>query len=291
VPAGGHGSIRYSVLEYEPSRRIVFEFSPGGGLSGSHRFELERLGPDRCRLRHVLEAKTSRWMRPLEPILIGWHDAMVETALDRAELGATGSLERRTRIPRWLRIANAAEIAIARALGRVPPAGGSHGGSLPLGYRMFRPAGILVPAALGAIAAIHAAWALGWRWPGGTDDALADRVVGAGAELPPEPVVWAVAALLAAGGAAVAAVAAGRRERFPRAATWTVASVLTVRGALYIPVDLADGLRSTYSQLDLALYSPLCLALGLGAAVVARGPRPGHARQSGWSTEPRGQVA
>jgi hypothetical protein len=142
--SGGHGSIRYSVLEYEPSRRIVFEFVPGGGLSGTHRFELEPLGPDRCRLRHVLEAETSRWMRPLEPILIGWHDAMVETALDRAELGATGSLDRRTRIPRWLRIVNGAEIAIARALGRIPPAAGRDGGRLPLGYRMFGPAGTVV---------------------------------------------------------------------------------------------------------------------------------------------------
>jgi hypothetical protein len=120
--SGGHGSIRYSVVEYEPSRRIVFEFSPDGSLSGTHRFELEPLGPDRCRLRHVLEAETSRWMRPIVPILVGWHDAMVETALDRAELGATGSLERRTRIPRWLRIVNGAEIGIGRALGRFPPA-------------------------------------------------------------------------------------------------------------------------------------------------------------------------
>jgi hypothetical protein len=97
--SGGHGSIRYSVLEYEPSRRIVFEFSPGGGLSGTHRFELERLGADRCRLRHLLEAETSRWMRPLEPILIGWHDAMVETALDSAP-PASSSRRRLARSPR-----------------------------------------------------------------------------------------------------------------------------------------------------------------------------------------------
>ena len=119
---GGHGSIRYSVVEYEPGRRIVFEFSPGGGLSGTHRFELEALGPHRSRLTHVLEAETSRWMRPVVPVLIGWHDAMVETALDGAELGATGSLERRTRIPLWLRIVNGTEIAIGRALGKLPPA-------------------------------------------------------------------------------------------------------------------------------------------------------------------------
>lgn len=122
--AGGHGSIRYSVIEYEPGRRVVFEFSPDGGLSGTHGFELEALGPDRCRLTHFLEAETSRWMRPVVPVLTGWHDAMVETALDRAELEATGYLERRTRIPRWLRIVNGIEIAVGRALGKLPPPAG-----------------------------------------------------------------------------------------------------------------------------------------------------------------------
>jgi Polyketide cyclase / dehydrase and lipid transport len=117
---GGHGSIRYSVVDYEPGRRLVFRFTPGGGLSGTHRFELEELGPERCRLTHILEADASRWTRPFVPVLIGWHDAMVETALDRAELGATGSLERPTRIPLWLRLVNGMEIAIGRALGKVP---------------------------------------------------------------------------------------------------------------------------------------------------------------------------
>jgi len=288
---GGHGSIGYSVAEYEPGRRIVFAFAPAGGLSGIHGFELEALGPDRCRLTHVLEAATRRWMRPIVPILIGWHDAMVETAFDRAELEATGSLKRRTRIPGWLRIVNETEIALGRALGKLPPAAGRDTGGLPLGYRMFRPAGVVVPSALGAIAAMHVAWALGWRWPGGTDRALAERVVGAGAELPAGPVVWVVAALLGAAATAVAAVGAGRRERFLRAATWSVAGILIARGALYIPVDLIGGLDSIFAQLDLALYSPLCVALGLGAAIVARGPRPSQERSLRWSAEPHGQVA
>ncbi len=291
---GGHGSIRYSVVEYEPGRRIVFEFSPDSGMSGTHGFEIEALGPDRGRLTHFLESETSRWMRPLVPILIGWHDAMIETALDRAELGATGSLKRPTGIPRWLRIVNATEIALGRALGKFPPPAERDTGRLPLGYRMFRPAVIIVPTALAAIAAIHAAWAMGWRWPGGSDEALAERVVGAGAELPPEPVVWALAALIGAAATVVAAVGAGQREPFLRAATWTVAGVLIARGALSIPIDLISGLDTTYAQLDLALYSPLCLALGLGAAIVARGPRPGHQKQqsgwSAWSQRPHGQA-
>jgi hypothetical protein len=119
---GGHGSIRYSVAEYRPGRRIVFEFSPGGGLSGRHGFVLEPDGPDRSRLTHVLEAQTSPWMRPIVPILVGWHDAMVETALDRAELEATGVLQRRTHIPRWLRTLNGVEIALGRARGTLHPA-------------------------------------------------------------------------------------------------------------------------------------------------------------------------
>lgn len=280
---GGHGAIRYSVVEYDPGRRIVFEFSPEGGLSGTHGFELEALGPDRSRLTHFLTAETSRWMRPIVPILIGSHDAMLETAFDRAELEATGRLHRATRIPRWLRIANGIVVALGRALGKLPPSAGRPTDRPPLGYRMFRPAGIVVPAALGAVAAIHAAWALGWRWPGGTDEALAERVVGAGAEFPPEPLVWAVAAGVGAAATVVAAVGAGRRERFLPAAAWCVAGLLIARGALSIPIDLISGLDSTYAQLDLALYSPLCIALGLGAAVVARGPRPSHKRQSEWS--------
>ena len=120
---GGHGSIRYSVIAYEPGRRIVFRFAPGGGLAGVHGFELAPVGTERTRLTHFLDAEISGWMRPLMPILIGWHDAMVETAFDRAEREATGSLARPTRIPRWLRIVNGIEIAIGRTFGKLPPRG------------------------------------------------------------------------------------------------------------------------------------------------------------------------
>ncbi len=98
--------------------------------------------------------------------------------------------------------------------------------------------------------------------------------------MPPDWATWTVAGLLAGAAGAVAAVGAGRRERLLRAATWTTAGVLTARGALFPPVDLAGGLSTEVQRLDLFVYSPLCLALGLGAAIVARGPdqpRPGIA--------------
>lgn len=271
--SGGHGSIRYSVEQYEPGRRILFRFTPGTGLSGVHGFELQPLKPDRTRLTHFLDAQASLWMRPFLPILIPWHDAIVETAFDRAELEATGSLRRRTPIPRWLRVVNRLEIAVMRALGTLPPATVSLQRQTSLVDRLVRPAAVLVPAALGAIAAVHAAWALGWRWPGHSDDTLADRVVGAGAKLPPDLVMWAMAALVGGAATVVGAVGAGRRERLLRAATWSLAAILFARGALSIPMDLLGGLRSQFARLDLAIYSPLCLALGAGAAIVARGVR------------------
>jgi hypothetical protein len=156
---------------------------------------------------------------------------------------------------------------------------------------MVRPARIAVPAGLGATAAIHAAWALGWRWPGGTDAALAARVVGAGATLPRAPLIWAVAGVLGASATVVAMVGAGRSEPLLRAGTWGIAAVLIARGAVFIPVHLIGGLDSRFARLDLALYSPLCLALGLGAAIVARGPRPSDARRVESRVEPRATVA
>jgi hypothetical protein len=110
---------------------------------------------------------------------------------------------------------------------------------------MVRPARIAVPAGLGATAAIHAAWALGWRWPGGTDAALAARVVGAGATLPRAPLIWAVAGVLGASATVVAMVGAGRSEPLLRAGTWGIAAVLVARGAVGIPVDLIGGLDSS----------------------------------------------
>lgn len=140
--------------------------------------------------------------------------------------------------------------------------------------RPARVARALVPAALGGIAAIHAAWAMGWRWPGGSDEAFAERVVGSGQELPPVWATWTVAGLL--GAAAATVWLAGDDEPAPwsRPATAAIAAMMLVRGAVFVPVDLAHGLEGPFDRLDLAVYSPLCLALGAGAGAVARRHAP-----------------
>jgi Protein of unknown function (DUF3995) len=153
----------------------------------------------------------------------------------------------------------------------------SPGRGAPILERAGRAGALAVPPTLVALAALHAAWALGWRWPGGDDRGLAERVLsrsererlGPGA-LPSAPLTWTVAAaLLSAAG--IVRAAGGGAPRPVRGAAWAVSAVFLARGALSIPADLAGGPEDAYQRLDLAIYSPLSLALGAGtAAAVAR---------------------
>jgi hypothetical protein len=108
------------------------------------------------------------------------------------------------------------------------------------------------------------------RWPGGSGREWAEPVGGPDAELPTSAAIWAVAGALALAASLVGAAARPQPARLVRAGSWTVATVLLVRGLAGPVTDLAGGLDDRFERLDLLLYSPLCLALGTGAALVAR---------------------
>ncbi|MCB1167414.1 MAG: hypothetical protein KDK37_13690 [Leptospiraceae bacterium] len=86
---GGHGPIRYRVIEHVRGKRIVFEFEQEGlsrGLVGVHYFELLTEGNGEFIIRHVIDVRL-RWPAfLLWPILIRpLHDALLEDALDNFE--------------------------------------------------------------------------------------------------------------------------------------------------------------------------------------------------------------
>lgn len=120
---GGHGPVRYRVVEHVPGERVRFAFEPGGlsrGLVGHHRFELEAR-PGATVLRHVIEAEARgaasvRWALLVRPL----HDALIEDALDLAELRLTGRVARPARWSAWVR---ALRLAI-RTGGRLRRRGG-----------------------------------------------------------------------------------------------------------------------------------------------------------------------
>ncbi len=140
--------------------------------------------------------------------------------------------------------------------------------------RTARLAGVAVPVVLAAFAVLHAAWAAGSAWPAGSRTALAEAVLSSTEGMPPDWATWAVAGLLL-GGAAVVRAASGSAPS-PRMRLLALGGTFLARGVAYIPSDFAGGLQTTYQRLDLAVYAPLCLLIGLGATAVARrhGPRP-----------------
>jgi len=95
---GGHGPIRYTVIAHEPGRRVRFTFDPGIGVTGWHEFAVESGGAERCVLRHTAEGRARGRMAIAWPVAVRWlHDALIEDALDNAELAVTGSVARPAR--------------------------------------------------------------------------------------------------------------------------------------------------------------------------------------------------
>lgn len=254
---GGHGHAAYVVEAYEPGRALTFLFADGFPLVGTHRLIVEADGEGGSRLVHILDAEVRGSMLLLWPIVRRAYDSYVEDLFDCAERAVTGSRPEEARQPLWLRTINRVDATLTRR--RAP-------------RWLVRLGGIAVPTGLFGAAAIHAAWATGWRWPGGDDRAWADRVIGAGSDVPATPAIWAVAALLALAGGVVAHAARSRRLA-SQLATGIVAAALLLRGGTFPPQDLLGGLDDHFERLDLVLYSPLCLALGLGAVVVATAPK------------------
>ncbi|MFH0518647.1 DUF3995 domain-containing protein [Streptomyces sp. M41] len=126
---------------------------------------------------------------------------------------------------------------------------------------------------LGAVAALHGIWTFS-PWPLEDRTEFALTVVGvAEADLPSPQLTATVAAALGAAACLTAAEArlipkAGPR-RARRIALWTLSGVLGLRGvAGLVDSGLAGG-STSYARWDLALYSPLCLALGGLTAYVA----------------------
>ena len=137
-----------------------------------------------------------------------------------------------------------------------------------------RPLTAGVAGSLALLSALHAIWVFS-SWPLTGRTRFAEIVVGTSPDkVPPAAATSTVAALLASAAALVARCGAPGRRPPPRIAvlgTRTVAGVLLARAVAGFAVSgsgLVDA-PADYRRLDLAVYSPLCLALGVGAARVA----------------------
>jgi hypothetical protein len=145
-----------------------------------------------------------------------------------------------------------------------------------------------------ALSALHFYWAFGGRRGA---EAAVPEVDGKPLFVPGPAVTLAVAGLLAAAGALVLE-RAGALPDFvapdvSRWGTWGLAGVLVLRAVGdFNTVGFFKRRRETrFAKLDARWFSPLALALGLGAALVAwSGPEPEHLAETGpeiWNVDGR----
>jgi hypothetical protein len=130
------------------------------------------------------------------------------------------------------------------------------------------------------IAALHAYWGVGGLWPAASERELIDTVIGSPGfvRMPPAWMTFIVVALLLIAGA-LALSASGVLplgwEWLARIGAGGVALVFLARGVsgYWLPMRPGIELTEPFATLDVTLYSPLCLALGLGFAVIAAAGR------------------
>jgi hypothetical protein len=128
---GGHGRITYHVQEYLPGRRVVFRFTPGLGIQGTHRLEANH-GQGLVELRHTLEGHSHgrtvlTWPLVFRPL----HDALIEDLLDRAEFALTGTLARPARWSPRVRLLRRVLAARGRRRPKVTPGRPREAGARP----------------------------------------------------------------------------------------------------------------------------------------------------------------
>lgn len=153
---GGHGMIRYTVVEYVPGRLLRCAFDPAIGLVGEHELRLEADGAGTAVV-HVIRGRLTGGMRLLWPVAIRWlHEALLQDLLDNAERTGTGAVHRPARWSPWVRLVRRAFAARAdrslrgtrtpKNLGRLPDGATLAAGTLDRvdlmdAWRGARPAG------------------------------------------------------------------------------------------------------------------------------------------------------
>ena len=91
---GGHGPIRYFVIDYQPKKSIQFQFDMLG-FDGFHQFDIIPLGENKTQLTHTIDMTTTGAASLKWSLAIRWlHDAYIEDAFDKVENHFTGNKKR-----------------------------------------------------------------------------------------------------------------------------------------------------------------------------------------------------
>ncbi|WP_298902798.1 hypothetical protein [uncultured Psychroserpens sp.] len=83
---GGHGRIRYTIVEFDECTHIKFEFTKPDGFYGTHALNIKAISENECEISHVINARTSLKASFYWLFIIKWlHNALIEDAFDKVE--------------------------------------------------------------------------------------------------------------------------------------------------------------------------------------------------------------
>ncbi|WP_299526626.1 hypothetical protein [Winogradskyella sp.] len=83
---GGHGRIRYTVIQLIEGEYMKFQFSKPKGFTGIHELKVNAVDSLNTEIIHEIRAKTSFKATILWVLVIRWlHDALIEDAFDKVE--------------------------------------------------------------------------------------------------------------------------------------------------------------------------------------------------------------
>lgn len=140
-------------------------------------------------------------------------------------------------------------------------------------------AGMLVAAVLAADGLLHAYWATGAIWPAHDARSLSHAVLNT--DIPFKPIVVGPLACLLLVGALTALARVHRigrlgwriPDRLLQFGILVIAAGALVRGAAGIGMALREDANTTFSRLNVRLYTPACLVLFAAAVAASRAER------------------
>lgn len=151
-----------------------------------------------------------------------------------------------------------------------------HRGKGVMNERTKERAGMVVAAVLAADGALHAYWTTGAIWPAHDARSLSHAVLNA--DVPFTPIVVGPLACLLLAGAVTALARVDRLGRFGRripdpalqCGILLIAAGALARGMAGVALALRGETGTTFSRLNVALYTPACLVLCAAAVAASR---------------------
>ncbi|MDT0557428.1 hypothetical protein RM697_02130 [Ichthyenterobacterium sp. W332] len=83
---GGHGRIRYTIIEFIEGERIKFQFTKPDGFNGTHELIINAINDLNTEIIHEIRAETTFKATFFWVFVIRWlHNALIEEAFDKVE--------------------------------------------------------------------------------------------------------------------------------------------------------------------------------------------------------------